>query len=953
MKLLIFLLIASILCFSVSLFTGCNSSKIQYKKLKDGIILTLKQGKLMVTVYSEKIINIRYSLEDNFSKSNSLVLTSVPQKTNWKIEGNGNFLELKTELLKVKIDVTNGAVTYYDNTGDILLKGNPKQPYILEPAIEMCENIYNVECQFLLSEDEGIYGLGQFPDGYMNYRGKEVVLVQTNIAAVNPFLISTKKYGILWDNYSKTKFKDGEDGMSFASEVADEISYYFVSGDNMDDVIVGYRFLTGDAPLFGKWAYGYWQSKERYTDREELLAVAFKYRERNIPIDNIVQDWRYWGDNEYWSSMKFNPDVFPEPEEMISILHNKYNMHLMVSIWPALGIKTDIYREMKQKGFLYPPEHWSTGYVYDAYNTYARNLYWKYIHDGLISKGVDALWMDGTEPELEAAHYPEISEKYIKQFGKNAMGTMAKYLNTYSLMTTKGVYNGFRKDVVDKRVFILTRSAFSGQQRYAAVTWSGDVSANWETFRNQISAGLNFCMAGIPYWTHDIGAFFVSGADYGHGPGLYPDGCNDPAYKEFYVRWFQFGAFTPVFRSHGTQTPREVWQFGEKRSWAYETLLKFLNLRYRLLPYIYSIAWKVTNGGYTMMRGLPMDFTNDKNTYSIGNQYMFGPAFLICPVTKEMYHKAKRSADPIPEQFLVTPDKKISGFKAEYYNGINFNKKLMQKVDHTIDFSDKNDFPKEIPKENFSARWTGKLITKEEGKYEIGVISDDGVKLLIDDKLIIDKWLNQSASYYSQKFYFKKETCHRIKLEYFQGKGKSTIKLVWKTPAMLNKEDKEIKDKSVDIYLPESQGWYDFWTGEYYKGGQYIKRETPIDIMPLYIKSGSIVPMGPFKQYAVEKQENPIELRIYTGKDAEFVLYEDENDNYNYEKGIYSIIPIKWNQKIRILTIGKRVGEYPGMLQKRTFNVVIVTKGQGTGVDITEFPDKTIIYKGDSIEVNF
>ena len=804
------------LCF---LLSACSVDK-SYQKINNGILVHFEKADLKINVFDQNIIHVEYDPTDSLPERPSLIVEKIPTKIKFNVKENNGIINLQTNCLELVIDSKTGLIDFLDNNGNILLKEKSRN---ITADVVMDENVYNTKQKWTLSNDEGIYGLGQLQDGYMNFRGTSDTLIQTNTVAVNPFLISTKVYGILWDNYSKTIFNDDETGASFWSEVGDKIDYYFIAGENMDKVIASYRDLTGQAPMFGKWAFGYWQSKERYKDAEDLLNIVKQYRKRKIPIDNIVQDWCYWADydendekktwesaKELWSSMYFHPSTYPDPEKIIAEIHDKYHMHYMISIWPALGPETEIYNELNKKGFIYSPEHWSSGYLYDAFSEEARNIYWKHIKKGLISKGVDALWMDGTEPELGDQHTFEISENNIKKFGNTQLGTMARNLNAFSLMTTKGAYENFRKDFPEKRFFTLTRSAFSGQQKNAAVTWSGDINARFDVMRDQISSGLNFCMAGIPYWTTDIGAFFLRGHDVGKGPGLYPDGHSDPSYQELYVRWFQYGAFCPIFRSHGTHTPREIWQFGEKGDWAYDVLLKFDNLRYRLMPYIYSIAWKVTNDGYTMMRGLAMDFTHDKKVYNIDNEFMFGPYFLVAPVTKHQY------------------------FPLDKENNANF---------------------------------------------------------------------------------------------------------------------KNIKD--IELYLPAETVWYDFWTGETYQGGQIIKRKTPIDIMPLFVKAGSIIPMGPEIQYATEKPADPIELRIYTGADAEFVLYEDENDNYNYEKGIYSTILFKWNEADRKLIIEKRSGEFPGILKERTFNIVIVDKNKGIDVEPSLKFDKTVNYNGEKIEIYF
>lgn len=781
---------------------------------ENGVAINKDSSQLNVDIYKDNIIRVNYSILGDTAKYESLVIINEAQKTDWDHSFKDDLLYLKTDKLKVEINTITLKVSFFDNSGNILLQEKNRE---FHPETVMDEEVYNVSQVFKLSEDEGIYGLGQHQEGIMNFRDDTVTLIQTNTVAVNPFLISTKNYGILWDNYSKTIFTDNANGAEFWSEVGDHLDYYFVSGNSMDDIISGYRWLTGSAPMFGKWAYGFWQCKERYVNADDLLGIVKEYRKREIPIDNIVQDWCYWADYDpddgnktwqsakaNWSSMKFDPSTYSDPQKIIEEIHNKYHMHYMISIWPALGPETEIFQEMSEKGFTYPPQHWSSGYLYDAFNKEARDIYWEYIKKGIMANGVDALWMDGTEPELGDQHTFEVSESNIKKFGKTARGSMARNLNAYSLATTDGVYNNWRRDIPEKRVFILTRSAFTGQQRNAAVTWSGDINARFDVLKDQISSGVNFSMAGIPYWTTDIGGFFLRGHDVGHGPGLYPEGHTDPSYRELYVRWFQYGAFCPIFRSHGTHTPREVWRFGEPGDWAYDAQLRFDNLRYRLLPYIYSLAWKVTNEGYTMMRGLPMDYANDKETFDINDEFLFG-SLLVCPVTEHHY------------------------------------------------------FPLE------------KADLKEIG--------------------------------------------------------------------------------GIDVYLPAGNIWFDFWTGKSYNGGQTIYRETPIDIIPLYVPAGSIIPMGPFLQYADEKAADPMEIRVYPGKDGEFVLYEDENDNYNYEKGILAEIPFTWNNKKKSLTIGERNGSFPGMLESRTINIVIVSQDKAVGVEVADNPDKTIIYSGNEIKV--
>lgn len=814
MKHLHFIFLLVILPFLL-LFYSCKDEG-KMKITENGIALQKDGESLHVLFYSDRIVRIVHSPLAELSKRESIVTIKKMDDVDIQYRETQDTLELISNSLIVSIDKESGRCFIKDKQGKMLLE---EKHHEFKKDTVMYDPCYNALQKFKLSDEEALYGLGQHQDGIMNWRGKEVILVQTNVNAVSPFLISTGNYGILWDNYSKTLFKDTDEDAEFWSEVADQIDYYFIAGNIMDDVISGYRDLTGQVPMFGKWAYGYWQSKERYVDAEDITNIAAEYRKRSIPIDNIVQDWRYWAINEpndpelsrqsakdQWSSMEFHPSTYPFPSKTIAAIHHQYNMHYMISIWPTVGRKTKIFDELNAGGYLMSPETWSSAYLYDAYSQEARNIYWKHIREGLMQNGVDALWMDGTEPELADQHYFDDSEKLIKNFGKNEIGSMARYLNTYSLMTTKGVYENWRRDFPDKRVCILTRSGFAGQQRNAAVTWSGDINATWDVLRNQISAGLNFSMAGMPYWTMDIGAFFMHGHDRGYGEGTY-ESNEDPSYRELYVRWFQFGAFCPIFRSHGTHAPREIWRFGEPGSITFESLLKFDNLRYRLLPYIYSLAWKVTSEGYTMIRGLAMDFSQDKQVLGINNQFMFGSSIMVRPVTEEQY----------------------------------------------------------FPKSGIATR----------------------------------------------------------------------------------------EVKGVESYLPAETDWYDFWSGQRFEGGQRIWKPTPLDIMPVYIKAGSILPLGPFKQYATEIPENPIELRIYPGADGSFVLYEDENDNYNYEKGKYATIQFLWNDKDHTLTIGKRQGEFQGMIADRIFNVVIVAENNGVGEANTEIPDKAIDYSGEEMIIVF
>jgi alpha-D-xyloside xylohydrolase len=529
----------------------------------------------------------------------------------------------------------------------------------------------------------------------------------------------------------------------------------------------------------------------------------------------------------------------------------------------------------------------------------------------------------------------------MKRVQDNHLGTFARYLNSYPLLDTEAVYNNQRKETDQKRVYILTRSTFAGQQRAAATTWSGDIGADWPVFRRQIAAGVNHSMSGIPYWTFDIGAYSL-----GCQGGVFMNGGKDPAYQEFYTRMFQFGAFSPIFRSHGSETPREIWEFGEY----VPVLEKFDKLRYRLLPYIYSLGWQVTHSGSTIMRGLPMDFTADRKTYSIDDQYMFGQAIMVAPVTEYMYHRPPEDGVLVGSESFTTKDGK-PGLNATYYCDNQFKSVCHEDVEPDVNLDWYTGWQSFITNPKFSIRWEGKLTPSETGKYRFNLKSFGPRRVYLDGKEIahnyesMESWTVPVELVAGRAYDFKFETAN-------SSLGAFRSKLYWKTPAIHAKEAiVEPRQKTRSVYLPAGTSWIDFWTGEKLKGGSTITADAPIEKMPLMIKAGSIVPMGPFLQYSTEKAADPIELRIYPGASGDFTLYEDENDNYNYEKGVYSTIAFHWDDAKRQLTIDARNGEFPGMLMARSFQVVVVSKSHGTGVEVTANPDKVIPYEGQPVAV--
>lgn len=900
--------------------------------------VNIQGSKLRVSVLTPKIVRVTMAAGVTFSSRASLSCLPVKENMECKETERGHYTTIYTGSVYVEINKLNGSVSFFDKNHKRLLRSAPKDKSTFTRAVVAGENVFHIKQGFKITKDEGLFGLGQFEDPMMNYRGKDILIAQANRTAVNPFLVSTNGYGILWDNPSESRFHDGSDGIYFWSEVADQIDYYFVYGPTIDEEIGGYRRITGQAPMYGKWAYGYWQSKERYQTSSELMSVVKEYRERKIPLDNIVQDWQYWGDMDQFSGMIWDSTRYPHPEAMIDSLHDLH-AHLMVTIWPAFGRKSEIYQEMEKDNFLFTPDHWCGGKVYDAWNPDARDVYWKYIRNGLFSVGVDAFWMDATEPELRCTDDRYITKLSLEEAGRNYLGTNARYLNSYSLQDTRGIYDHQREVTDKKRVFILTRSTYTGQQRYAAATWSGDTFASWDALKTQVAAAINFCMSGLPYWTNDIGGFVTA--------FNYPNGVKDDAYKELYVRWFQFGAFNPLFRSHGTNTPREVWKFGSKGDWAYDALVKFDNLRYRLMPYIYSLAWKVTQDGYTIMRGLPMDFPRDRKTYSIGNQFMFGPSIMVCPITKPIFHQSEYKGIDITPDHFYSADGKEHGTQLDVYRGTDFNELVLSRKFEASQISWTGCLPEGLDT-SYSVKIAGKIRSEVKGKYEFYVLTNAGVRLWINDKLLIDKWDNKDDSRFEAEIYLDANKKYDFKLFHKQFRPNTAyLKINWVTPK------KNRDSRRVDVYLPKNNLWYDFWTGKTLTGGKNVLVDAPINMIPIFVPAGSIIPVGPEIQYAAEEPADPIELRIYRGKDGSFELYEDENDNYDYESGVYSTIRFTWNDETKTITIGDRKGEFPGMLKERTFNIVLVSQDHGTGVDSTQRVDRVVKYDGRGIEIKF
>ncbi len=818
--------------------------------LKDGISLRLNSGYLRIRVINERSMRVTYSKDENLPNRESLVLLPQSSVPEFKFTETESELVLSTSLVTVQVKQENGVVSFFDKQGQPLLS-ETTDGRSMTPSFVMGEPTFTAQQSFQLEAEEALYGLGQHQDGVFNRRDVPTQLRQANTEIGVPVIVSSRGYALLWDNPSLTdvnpadesitldpqtgegSFTSGPAGdygfilrdgdlqdrlklrvgdhvvfdvsnmwvpysasgkykleantryqvkaeshnqkarlfmrrpnntLNFRSEVADAIDYVFFYGPDPESAIKAYSQVTGYAPLFPKWAYGFWQCRERYVTQQQLLDVATEYRQRGIPLDAIVQDWQYWGSHG-WNAMTFDAANYPDPAGMLKTLHEQ-GLHFVISVWSRFDRQTPVAKALAAESLLVPGTDWL-----DAFNPRGRDVYWDHMKRGLFDLGVDGWWLDATEPDGDVLNNKQVFS-----------GSGQRLRNAYPLHINRAVYEGQRASGSGKRVVNLTRSAYAGQQRYAAASWSGDIAGNWDSFRRQIPAGLSFALSGLPYWTTDIGGFFRPADQY-----------TNPDYQELLVRWFQYGAFNPLFRIHGYMSETEIWKFGSKAETA---MIKADELRYRLLPYIYSLAAQTNREGAPIMRALLLDFPHDSAVKEISDQFMFGSSLLVNPVI----------------------------------------------------------YP------SVTSRW---------------------------------------------------------------------------------------------IYLPLGSTWIDFWTAERFQGGQWIEAPAPFDRLPLFVKAGSILPMAPPMQHVNEKAADPIELRIYRGQDGDFILYEDEGDGYGYETGASSTISLHWNDTRSVLEWGERQGSFPGLLQKRSFHVVLVDKSHGTGSESASSIDRTVSYEGRQLSVNF
>lgn len=770
-------------CATLIATTFCTAQNVQ--RTGQGVKYSTQGMDIRVDFYSPSIVRVYKTPEGKTYNKESLVVTKSPETTPIEVSQEGGLYALKSSQLKVLVNPATGGISFYTPDGKELLKEKGSGTSFTAKS-DADTPSYQVKGAFQLDKDEPIYGVGQVMDGKLNRRNSRHHMQNENMFTYSPYFMSPSKgYAVYWDNYSISDFVDTPQELIFES-LGHCADYYFMYGSTPDKIIAEVRDLTGHAPMLPLWSYGFFQSKERYHTQEENLNVLKEFRKLQIPIDCMIQDWRYWAEYQHtdsaWNSHSFDPERFPEPKKWADEIH-RLNAKLMIVAWPGFGPKTEQRKEFDSKGMIVNFDTWppkSGARPYDAYNSEARDIYWKYLNKGIFSYiGNDGWWLDSTEPD-------HIDRKDSDYDLPTALGSYRSVKNAFSLMHNAGIATHQKAHTQNKRVVILTRSGFIGQQRYGSNTWSGDVVSTWDMLEKQIPAALNYTLMGIPNWNSDIGGFFA-------GRWNQEGGAKNPKYQDLYVRWMQFGTFCPMMRSHGTELPREIWNFGKRGDWCFDAQEKMIKLRYRLLPYIYSTSWDVSHNDGTFMRPLLMDFTADKKTYETGGEYLFGRSILVTPVTR-------------PE---------------------------------------------------------------------------------------VTEW---------------------------------------------------------SVYLPQGADWWDFWNNQKQQGGQTVNRAVTKDILPLYIKAGSILPFGPQVQYSTEKNWDNLEIRIYPGADGTFTLYEDENDNYNYEKGAYSTIRFQWNDKARNLTIEDRQGEFPGMLKNRKFKIVLVNQKSGTG-DAPMKGGKSVSYMGNRTTV--
>lgn len=825
LRLCILLSLAMLTCLQAHAAAGSTASS------PHGVLYHRDDGLLQVEFVTDEIVRVRATRNAQFSTSRSLMRIAVKEKPGRvEVRHESGTDVLRSKKLIVKIDTATGAISYHGADGRVLLTEDADQPRSFAPT-EVIKAIadpvsmrkvmtvdgertiagkyiqskdrdaWRAQIKWHFANDEALYGLGLDESADLNLRGKEKRLYQHNLRKVIPVIVSTRGYGLLFDEYSAMTFADKPAQGSLAFDVVDDLDYYFVAGRNMDEVIAGYRQLTGAAVLLPRWAFGYVQSRERYKSQEEIVATVKEFRQRKIPLDAIVQDWNYWLPDQWGGDP--DPKFYPDFSMLTKDLH-ELNAHFMISIWPNPSAKSLAGKALRDGGYMLSGSEYM-----NAFDATARDVYWKSIWQILGQHGIDGWWCDSTEPEtadwnryqLRPANADEVNIAGLSRF------IDPQFINAYALEHSAGIYENARKSSPQHRVLNLTRSGYAGSQRYATVLWTGDISASWDSLAQQVVALQSFSASGHPWITFDIGGFFVKRGPNWFWHGDYNKGAEDAGYRELYTRWMQVGAFLPMFRSHGTDTPREPWFFGEPGTPFYDAITQAIELRYQLLPYLYSVAGHVSLNGASFLRPVAFAFPDDQKTHDLKTQFLVGNELMIAPVLTAQHF----GPDSTP----------LTG----------------------------------IPPKR-------------------------------------------------------------------------------------------------EVYLPQGTAWIDFWTGRRFEGNQAIEVDTPIAQIPIFVKAGSIVPVGPSLQFAAEKPDEPVELRIYPGANGEFSLYEDQGDGYEYESGNFSTIAMHWDDRKHQLIIGTRKGQFSGMIKARQLNIVLVSEHQGNGLSSTKTYSTVVRYTGKPVVVH-
>ena len=749
--------------------------------------LTVLGLDLSIDFFRPDLVRVQKTPAGKTNDRGSVSVVATPESVAVKTTDDGALATLASDALIVEVDKTTGRIRFLAPDGACLLAEKPDgASFPIGDFGSFGEIRYTGARQsFRLDPGEALYGLGQHQTGRVNQRSQHLLLSQINMESAVMVVQSTKGYGLFWDNPSPTDFRDDPSEMSFASQVGEAVDYYFLGGGSADAVLANVQWLTGKPPIPPLWTLGYCQSKERYASQMELEDIVRRYRELGVPLDVVIQDWRYWGDrSEDWNGMVFRKDgCFPDMKAAVDRIHAMH-AKVFISIWPNFGFETAAVEEFKKAGaiirldnvFNPKAEH------YDPWNPAGRDLYWALLQKELVPSGVDAWWMDATEPEHTFRPVQCMWAQNDPLDAPTCVGPFRARRNEYPLMHVEGLTTRQRRDIPDRRPVVLTRSAYAGEQRTGAFVWSGDVNSTWEALRRQITAGVNFSMSGLPLWNSDIGGFF--------GDREYVATLFDPGFHELYVRWLQFGAFCPMMRSHGTATPREIWRFGERGTWAFDAIEAGIRLRYALLPYFYANARRIATKGGAYLYPVAMEEPANTALHEVADEFTLGHNLLVAPVLESLYVK-----------------------------------------DQKADFS---------------------------------VV------------------------------------------------------------------------KTRRVILPTG-AWYDFYTEAPVSGT--FDAPAPIGRAPLYVRAGTILPIGPDVQYSTEKAWDDLEIRVYPGADGSFTLYEDAFDGFGYEKGECTEIDFAWDDAAKKLTISARRGAYPGMLETRRFRVRIA--GTDT-VSIVEYVGKDV-----------